>query len=81
MRLLGIEALSEAIVIAAVALNWFLPPPGTSGGELLALLILGLLALGLLWFDWRLMRRFVAAVQAELARLAPQTSTRATSSS
>lgn len=81
LRLLAIEALSEAIVIAAIALNWFLPATGTSSGEQLALLILGLLALGLLWFDWRLMRRFVAAVQAELARLKPQTSTRATSSS
>src|SRR5579885_1649040 len=27
LRLLGIEALSEAIVIAAIALNWFLPAP------------------------------------------------------
>lgn len=81
LRLLGIEALSEAIVIAAIALNWFLPAPATSSGEQIALLILGVLALGLLWFDWRLMRRFVAAVQAELARLSPQTSTRATSSS
>jgi hypothetical protein len=81
LRLLGLEALSEAIVIAAIALNWFLPAPGTSEGEQTALLILGVLALGLLWFDWRLTRRFVAAMQAELARLAPQSSTRATSSS
>ncbi len=81
LRLLAIEALSEAIVIAAILLNWFLPAPATTDGEQLALLMLGLLALGLLWFDWRLMRRFVAAVQAELARLTPQASTRATSSS
>lgn len=81
LRLFGIEALSEAIVIVAVALNWFLPAPNTSSGEQAALLILGVLALGLLWFDWRLTRRFVAAVQAELARLSPQASTSATSSS
>jgi hypothetical protein len=81
LRLLGMEALSEAIVIAAIALNWFLPAPNTSSGEQTALLILGVLALGLLWFDWRLTRRFVAAVQAELARLSPQASTSATSSS
>jgi hypothetical protein len=81
LRLLGIEALSEAIVIAAIALNWFLPAPATSSGEQIALLILGLLALGLLWFDWRLTRRFVAAVHAEIARLSPQASTSATSSS
>jgi hypothetical protein len=81
LRLLALEALSETIVVAAIGLNWFLPAPGTSSGEQIALLILGLLALGLLWFDWRLTRRFVAAVQAELARLASQTSTSATSSS
>ncbi|HEY7348772.1 MAG TPA: hypothetical protein VH599_10695 [Ktedonobacterales bacterium] len=81
LRLLAIEALSEAIVVAAIALNWFLPAPGASQGEQTALLILGLLTLGLLWFDWRLTRRFVAAIQTELARLAPQTSTSATSSS
>jgi hypothetical protein len=81
VRLLGIEALSEAIVIAAIALNWFLPAPNTTSGEQLALLILGVLALGLLWFDWRLNRRFVAAVRAEIARLSPQASTSATSSS
>ena len=80
-RLLGLEVLSEGIVIAAIALNWLAPAPNTSGGEQTALLILGVLALGLLWFDWRLLRRLVAAVQAELARLAPQTSTSATSSS
>ncbi len=81
LRLLAIEALSEAIVIAAILLNWFLPAPGTSSGEQIALLILGLLALGLLWFDWRMMRRFVAAVQTQLARFTPQTSSSATSSS
>src|SRR5579859_5294373 len=72
LRLLAIDGLSEALVIAAIALNWFRPAPGTPDGEQLALLALGLLALGLLWFDWRLLRRFVAAVQAELARLTPQ---------
>ncbi|HLW02675.1 MAG TPA: hypothetical protein VKT82_28735 [Ktedonobacterales bacterium] len=81
LRLLAIEAASEAIVIAAIVLNWLLPAPGTSSGEQIALLILGLLALGLLFYDWRLLRRFVAAVQAEIARHTPQTSTRATSSS
>ncbi len=81
LRLLAIEGLSEAVVIAAIALNWFRPAPGTPEGEQLGLLVLGLLALGLLWFDWRLVRRFVGAVQAELTRLAPQASTRATSSS
>jgi hypothetical protein len=81
LRLLAIEALSEALVIGAIALNWFLPAPKTSSGEQLALLVLGLLALGLLWFDWRVTRRFVAAVQAQLARLQPHTSTSTTSSS
>ncbi|HEY7127806.1 MAG TPA: hypothetical protein VH590_20620 [Ktedonobacterales bacterium] len=68
LRLLGIEALSEAIVIATIVLNWIAPPPGTSGGELGGILILGLLTLGLLWFDWRLLRRFVASVQIQLAQ-------------
>ncbi len=81
LRLLALEALSEAIVIAAIVLNWLLPAPGTTSGEQLALLILGLIALGLLWFDWRLLRRLVAALQSELARLSPQTSTSATSTS
>jgi hypothetical protein len=81
LRLFAIEAISEAIIIAAIVLNWLLPAPGTSSGEQIALLILGLLALGLLWYDWRLLRRLVAAIQAEIARLSPQTSTRATSSS
>ena len=49
-----------------------LPAPHTAMGEQLALLVLGLLALGLLWFDWRLTRRFVAAVLRELVRLTPQ---------
>jgi hypothetical protein len=81
VRLLALETLSEAIVIATILLNWFLPVPGTTGGEQLALLLLSLIALGLLWFDWRLLRRFVAAFQTELARLSPQTSTSATSTS
>ncbi len=81
LRLLAIEVTSEAIIIAAIVLNWLRPAPGTSSGEQIALLILGLLALGLLWYDWRLLRRLVAAVQIEIARLTPQTSTRATSSS
>ena len=79
-RQLGIEAVSEALVIAAIALNWFLPAPATSPGEQVALLVLGLLALGLLWFDWRLLRRFVGAVQDQLAHL-PHTSTSVTSNS
>lgn len=81
LRQLAIEAASEALVIAAIALNFFLPAPATSQGEQLALLVLGLLALGLLWFDWRLMRRFVAAIQDQLARVTPHTSTSVTSSS
>ena len=81
LRLLAIEGISEAMLIAAMVLNWLLPAPATSSGEQIALLILGLLALGLLWYDWRLLRRLVAAIQAEIARLSPQTSTRATSSS
>lgn len=81
LRLFGIEALTEAMVIATIALNWFLPARGTTMGEQLALLVVGLLALGLLWFDWRLVRRFVAAVQRELIRLTPQASSKVTSSS
>lgn len=81
LRLFGIEALTEAMVIATIALNWFRPAPQTTVGEQAALLVLGLLALGLLWFDWRLMRRFVAAVQRELIRLTPQASSKVTSSS
>jgi hypothetical protein len=81
LRLLGIEALTEIMVIATIALNWFRPAPNTTMGEQLALLVLGLLALGLLWFDWRLVRRFVAAVQHELIRLSPQASSKVTSSS
>ncbi len=69
LRLLAIEAASELIVVGTLLLNWFRPAPGTSDGEQLALLALGLLALGLLWFDWRLMRRFVAAVYREMVRL------------
>jgi hypothetical protein len=68
LRILGIEAFSEAVVIATIVLNWVLPPPGTTGGELIGILILGLLTLGLLWFDWRLMRRFVASVQLQIAQ-------------
>ncbi len=68
LRFLGIEALSEAIVIATILMNWLLPPPGTTGGELIGILILGLLTLGLLWFDWRLMRRFVASVQLQISQ-------------
>ncbi|HEX6778800.1 MAG TPA: hypothetical protein VF099_11405, partial [Ktedonobacterales bacterium] len=67
--------------IATIALNWFRPASNTTMGEQLALLIVGLLALGLLWFDWRLLRRFVAAVQRELIRLSPQASSKVTSSS
>jgi hypothetical protein len=81
LRLLGIEALTEAMVIATIALNWFRPASNTTMGEQLALLAVGLLALGLLWFDWRLVRRFVAAVQRELIRLTPQASSKVTSSS
>jgi hypothetical protein len=81
LRLLGIEALTEAMVIATIALNWFRPASNTTMGEQLALLVVGLLALGLLWFDWRLVRRFVAAVQRELIRLTPQASNKVTSSS
>jgi hypothetical protein len=81
LRLLGIEALTEGMVIATIALNWFRPAPNTTMGEQLALLAVGLLALGLLWFDWRLVRRFVAAVQRELIRLTPQASSKVTSSS
>jgi hypothetical protein len=81
LRRLAIEAFSEALLVAAIALNWFLPASDASGGEQPALLVLGMLALGLLWFDWRLVRRLVAAVQAQLARLTPHASTRATSSS
>lgn len=82
LRVLGIEALSELIILGAILLNWFRPPtPAPTTGEQLALLALGLLALGLVWFDWRLVRRFVAAVQREVARLSPQASTSATSSS
>ena len=81
LRLLGIEALTEAMVIATIALNWFRPAANTTMGEQLALLVVGLLALGLLWFDWRLVRRFVAAVQRELIRLTPQASSKVTSSS
>ena len=81
LRLLGIEVLTEAVVIATIALNWFLPAPNTTTGEQLALLVLGLLTLGLLWFDWRLLRRFVAAVQSELIRLSPQASSKVTSGS
>jgi hypothetical protein len=82
LRVLGIEAVSELMVLAAILLNWFRPPtPAPTSGEQVALLALGLLALGLVWFDWRLMRRFVAAVHREVARLSPQASTSATSSS
>ena len=81
VRLFAIEAFSEAVIIAAMVLNWLSPAPGTSSGEQIALLILGLLTLGLLFYDWRLLRRLVAAIQAEIARHTPQTSTRATSSS
>lgn len=81
LRLFGIEGLTEIMVIATIALNWFRPAPNTTMGEQLALLVLGLLALGLLWFDWRLLRRFVAAVQRELIRLSPQASSKVTSSS
>jgi hypothetical protein len=81
LRLFGIEALTEIMVIATIALNWFRPAPNTTLGEQLALLVVGLLALGLLWFDWRLLRRFVAAVQNELIRLSPQDSSKVTSSS
>lgn len=81
LRLLGIEALTEIMVIATIALNWFRPAPNTTMGEQLALLVLGLLALGLLWFDWRLLRRFVTAVQRELIRLSTQPSSKVTSSS
>jgi hypothetical protein len=81
LRRLAIEAFSEALLIAAIALNWFLPASDASGGEQPALLVLGILALALLWFDWRLVRRFVAAVQNQLARLTPHTSTSVTSSS
>jgi len=82
LRVLGIEALSELIVIATILLNWFRPAtsPTPMPGEQWALLVLGLLALGLIWFDWRLVRRFVAAVQRELTRLTPQASSRVTSS-
>jgi hypothetical protein len=66
LRLLGIEAFSEAIVIATIVLNWLNPPPSTTSGELIGILILGLLTLSLLWFDWRLMRRFVASVQLQI---------------
>lgn len=68
LRILGIEALSEAIVIATIVMNWLFPPPGTTGGELGGILILGLLTLGLLWFDWRLMRRFVASIQLQISQ-------------
>ena len=81
LRLLGIEALTEIMVIATIALNWLRPAPNTTMGEQLALLVLGLLALGLLWFDWRLLRRFVTAVQRELIRLSTQPSSKVTSSS
>ena len=81
IRLFGIEALTEAMVIATIALNWFRPASNTTMGEQLALLVVGLLALGLLWFDWRLVRRFVAAVQRELIRLTPQASSKVTSNS
>ncbi len=81
LRRLAIEAFSEVLLIAAIALNWFRPASDASGGEQPALLVLGILALALLWFDWRLVRRLVAAVQAQLARLTPHTSTSVTSSS
>ena len=81
LRLFGLEALTEIMVIATIALNWFRPAPNTTMGEQLALLVLGLLALGLLWFDWRLLRRFVTAVQRELIRLSTQPSSKVTSSS
>jgi hypothetical protein len=68
LRLLGIEAFSEAVVIASIVLNWLTPPPETTGGELFGILILGLLTLSLLWFDWRLMRRLVASIQLQIAQ-------------